>query len=216
MPDTLYVLSFAVIDTNLFIGTSKGVFRSTDNGTSWKILNNGLPSILSDIFDCPLTTSGKNLFVGIYDNIYLSTDNGTSWTSANSGLTGLSMLSLATSSTDLFAGTSAGVWRRPLSEMVSTVRQTSNDPSLEVRLEQNYPNPVSSTTAIDFSIPHSGHVSLRVYDLTGRQVATLVNKNMSAGGYSVSWDVVHIPSGVYRYLLEADGAVQTRSIVVVR
>jgi hypothetical protein len=72
-------------------------------------------------------------------------------------------------------------------------------------LSQNYPNPFNPSTTIQFTIPVGtyGRTSLRVYDVLGREVATLVNEVKQPGTYSVTWDASGIASGVYFYRLHA-------------
>ncbi len=111
-----YINCFTVSGTNLFAGTSGGVFLSTNNGTSWTAVNNGLTN--TDVR--ALAVSGTNLFAGTSGGVFLSTNNGTSWTAVNTGLTNTHVRSLAVSGTNLFAGTwGGGVWRRPLTEMIT-------------------------------------------------------------------------------------------------
>jgi hypothetical protein len=90
-------------------------------------------------------------------------------------------------------------------------------------LSQNYPNPFNPATRIDFGLPAgqagfsgSGFVSLKVYDVLGREVATLVNEEMKPGTYMRSFDGTGIPSGVYFYRLEAGGFTQTKKLVLLR
>jgi endo-1,4-beta-xylanase len=78
----------------------------------------------------------------------------------------------------------------------------------EYSLSQNYPNPFNPSTQIKYSIAKAGHVALKVYDLLGREVTTLVNTNQEAGTYVVSFDfgklgLQTLASGVYFYRLEA-------------
>jgi hypothetical protein len=75
-------------------------------------------------------------------------------------------------------------------------------------LNQNYPNPFNPVTTITFSIGAPGFTSLRVYDLLGREVASLVSENLSSGVYSRQWNAADMPSGMYFYRLSvvpADG-----------
>ncbi len=72
-------------------------------------------------------------------------------------------------------------------------------------LSQNYPNPFNPTTNIDFSIPISETVSLKVYNQLGREVATLVNEKLSAGKYRITFNGNHLSSGIYYYTIQTSG-----------
>jgi hypothetical protein len=76
---------------------------------------------------------------------------------------------------------------------------------VEYELSQNYPNPFNPTTKIDFSIRKSGKVQIRVYDMLGREVATLVDKDMTSGKHTVEFDANNLASGVYIYRIVAGG-----------
>jgi len=73
----------------------------------------------------------------------------------------------------------------------------------QFQLEQNYPNPFNPSTTINFTIPVSGFVSLKIYNILGEEVSTLVAKKLSAGSYSYTWDAGHLASGLYIYKLKA-------------
>lgn len=84
------------------------------------------------------------------------------------------------------------------------------------RLEQNYPNPFNPVTNIKFSVPKSGIVKMSVYDVSGREVAVLVNETLSAGTYSADFDASVFASGVYFYKLSSGDFVQTKKMVLVK
>ncbi|MDI6402864.1 T9SS type A sorting domain-containing protein, partial [Balneolaceae bacterium ANBcel3] len=86
----------------------------------------------------------------------------------------------------------------------------------EMILEQNYPNPFNPETVIQYSIPAESHVSLRVYDITGRLVETLVDQRMRAGSHSVAFSARNLAGGVYFYRLESGGMAQTRQMTLVK
>lgn len=83
-------------------------------------------------------------------------------------------------------------------------------------LEQNYPNPFNPTTAIKFAIPHYGFVSLKIFDLLGREVTTLVNEELNPGTYERRLDASRLSSGVYFYRLQAGSFRDTKRMVVLR
>jgi hypothetical protein len=84
-------------------------------------------------------------------------------------------------------------------------------------LSQNYPNPFNPVTTIEFSIPKSEFVTLKIYNLLGQEVATLVSEKLTPGNYKYTWDASGFASGVYYYKFEAeDGFVQTRKLLFVK
>jgi hypothetical protein len=211
-----------VSGTNLFAGTGGGgVFLSTNSGTSWTPVNTGLPDQYEQTVDA-LAVSGTNLFAGDdYYGVFLTTNNGANWTPVNTGLTDIPtdthrFLSLAVSGTNLFAGTSDdGVWRRPLSELLSVPLASSESPT-EFSLGQNFPNPFNPSTIIQYTLPHRAHVTLTVYNTLGQQIATLVNSDIDAGYHELQFNATSLASGVYFYRMQAGGYVQTRSLCLIR
>jgi len=83
-------------------------------------------------------------------------------------------------------------------------------------LSQNYPNPFNPTTTIDFALPRSGFVTLRVYDLLGQEIATLVNDEKAAGSYRATFDASNLPSGTYFYALNAAGFSSVKKMVILK
>jgi hypothetical protein len=81
---------------------------------------------------------------------------------------------------------------------------------------QNYPNPFNPSTHIAFSVRGSGFVSLRVFDVLGREVATLVDERMDAGSYETSCDAKGLASGVYVYKLQAGSSVESKRMLLLK
>ncbi len=86
----------------------------------------------------------------------------------------------------------------------------------EFTLGQNYPNPFNPVTNINFSIPKSEFVSLRVYDILGREVKALVSQNLTPGEYEVNFDASGLSSGMYYYSLRAGEYVSVKKMVLVK
>jgi len=83
-------------------------------------------------------------------------------------------------------------------------------------LSQNYPNPFNPTTTIEFSLPQSGFVSLRVFDLLGQEIATLVNEEKAAGSYRATFDASNLPSGTYFYALKTAGYSSAKKMAILK
>ena len=104
---------------------------------------------------------------------------------------------------------------------VISVRRVSSNIPAEFKLHQNYPNPFNPSTKIQFSIPPSKgvrgmDVKLIIYDLLGREVATLVNEQLKPGSYEVQWNASNFPSGVYFYRLTTDKFIGTKKMILVK
>ena len=83
-------------------------------------------------------------------------------------------------------------------------------------LSQNYPNPFNPTTKINFAIPKQGFVTLKVYDILGKEVTTLVNEVKTAGSYSVDFNGNNFSSGVYFYKIEVNGFTDAKKMILVK
>jgi CubicO group peptidase (beta-lactamase class C family) len=83
-------------------------------------------------------------------------------------------------------------------------------------LSQNYPNPFNPSTTIEFDLPTTSDVTLKIYNILGEEISIIVSDQLSAGSYSFEWDASKLASGVYLYRLHADDYVETRKMVLMR
>jgi outer membrane protein assembly factor BamB len=104
---------------------------------------------------------------------------------------------------------------RKYARITTDVVESSQLPQ-EMELQQNYPNPFNPTTSIAYALPQRGNVTLQIFDILGRQVATLVDETQNAGRYSVRWDASSAASGVYFYRLSAGERVVTRRMMLIK
>jgi len=91
----------------------------------------------------------------------------------------------------------------------------NNNPT-EYFIGQNYPNPFNPTTTINYQIPELSYVTLKVYDVLGSEVTTLVNEEKSTGSYEVEFNASTLPSGIYFYRLQAGSFVETKKMVLLK
>ena len=127
----------------------------------------------------------------------------------------------------MFNGTTAGagvvyagngptnVWYNG-SDIITETNKISSIVPDEYNLSQNYPNPFNPVTKIEFAIPKNNFVTLKVYDLTGREVAVLLNNNFTAGKYEVSFDGTKLSSGVYFYKLISGDFTSVKKMILVK
>jgi hypothetical protein len=117
--------------------------------------------------------------------------------------------------------TDRGIFGISFTSCAMNIRKLSESASV-YSLSQNYPNPFNPTTKIIFSIVSSPHVSggdlvlLKVYDITGRKVQTLVNETMKPGTYETTFDGSKFPSGIYFYKLITDGFSETKRMILIK
>ncbi|MBI5403263.1 MAG: T9SS type A sorting domain-containing protein [Ignavibacteriae bacterium] len=115
----------------------------------------------------------------------------------------------------IFTGTWGGsVIRRPLSELIGIQNITSSIPNY-FSLSQNYPNPFNPATNIKYQIANNKFISLKVFDILGKEIESLVNEKQSAGTYEVNWNGSQYPSGVYFYRLVTDGFTDTKKMILI-
>ena len=109
--------------------------------------------------------------------------------------------------------------------MLVGIEMVSTEIPVDYALSQNYPNPFNPSTVIRFQVASNKFVKLEIYDVLGREVATLVDQQMQPGSYSVDWDASSYPSGVYFYKLEinpsdrlerSDGYTQTKKMLLIK
>lgn len=102
------------------------------------------------------------------------------------------------------------------SNMMTDVKELDKTIPTDFELNQNYPNPFNPTTVIDFKLAKSGMVSLKVFDMLGREVATLINEKIDAGTYKVDFNGTGLSSGVYLYRLNAGSYTSTKKMVLMK
>ncbi len=201
-----------ISDTTIFAGTdSSGLYYSTDSGNDWTHVD-GITA--KDISSFLFTKN--SLLVGTHDGgVFLSTDNGHDWETMIAGLSTMNVLSLAMDRQGfVYAATDSGVFKTvgPLTAIMSSYQHAPETFSLN----QNYPNPFNPATIISYQLSAVSHVALKVYDLLGREVATLADGVERPGNYVVHFDGSKLASGVYFYRLVAGRHVITRKMVLVK
>jgi hypothetical protein len=158
-------------------------------------------------------------------NVYLtrSTDGGATW-SSNMKISGPSNFSRVLNSYPNVAVRSNGavdtvlvVWDKYRNILgPQAVTQLGNEVPQKFLLEQNYPNPFNPVTNIKVNISSRGFVSLKVFDITGREAAILINEEMNAGVYNVDFNAGSLPSGVYFYRLAANNFSDTKKMILIK
>ena len=86
----------------------------------------------------------------------------------------------------------------------------------DFKLFQNYPNPFNPTTTVKYNILEREYITLKIYDIMGNEISTLVNEEKPSGSYQIHWNAVNLPSGVYFYSLKAGSFVETKKMILLK
>jgi Zinc carboxypeptidase/Secretion system C-terminal sorting domain/Carboxypeptidase regulatory-like domain len=111
---------------------------------------------------------------------------------------------------------SASLLNIRLDRNLSAVISSPNSTPTQYSLSQNYPNPFNPSTTIKYQLPQSGNVSLKVYDVLGREVASLANGFKSAGSYTITFNSSSLPSGIYFYQLKVNDYLSLKKMILLK
>lgn len=224
-----------VVQVNTLLFTSKQVGygcrgKSTDNGNTWFSMNDPYATVTGDINNFILSTTGigDELWItGInregpdywnddWENspyLYYSNNGGMNWTLDYTAVgCGLNEVRITRDNRALFA----------LKDNGGIIMKMLPGPTAPLTIQKkyelmpNYPNPFNPATTIQYQIPSSGFVTLKVYDILGKEVATLVNEVKTAGTYNVQWNASAMPSGTYFYKLTADNFTDVKRMILMK
>ena len=189
--------------------------KSTDNGDTWT--TNNIPTFISSYAENSL----GHLFVGTYNSgqgVYRSIDYAETWEQINTGLPIMDIRSVGIDDQDyLYAGSWGMSMFKTTTSTLTAFRDIQNKP-IDYMLGQNYPNPFNPVTSIQYAVGTRQFVTIKVYDVLGEEVATLVNEYKSAGRYSVEFTInnENLSSGVYFYKLTAGSYTSVKKMVLMK
>jgi len=208
------VRSIGINGNTVFAGvTNHALYKSTNYGADWTwILFNVTASEVHSIATC-----GDSIFVGLESNgVYYSSNNGISWFPRNQGFfINMEIYSLLISKGYIIAGHYGQIYRRSLSEITGIQTISTETPS-KYSLSQNYPNPFNPTTNIKFNVAKLSDIKIVVYDVTGREVQTLVNESLQHGTYETMFDGSMLNSGVYFYKFITNGFTESKKMLLIK
>jgi len=219
---------------DIFAGCLSGEFYlSTDNGTNWYELStpwansySSVASILPIGQDTVLVDLGRWASVEDSNLVYKSTDSGLSWVLIDNGINSDAIVNLLYSSdSSLYATTRDGLYKStsfgnnwfPVEPFVTSLIDNELEYQLkDYRLEQNYPNPFNPSTKISYQLPQQGFVTLKVFDVLGKEVTTLVNEKKSAGSYEVDFSAKGLASGIYIYRMKVNEFIESKKMILIK
>jgi photosystem II stability/assembly factor-like uncharacterized protein len=196
------------------IGGDNYIYNTSNSGNSWNLIANlpYTPNLVAAVTDTYATY-----------NFYLKTDStgsqtiyrelGSYWSEDLSGINGIKHIQGI--GWEIWAiGDSGKIYFQPV--VYGQVKKIGNEIPSVYMLYQNYPNPFNPSTKIKFDIRQTSNTKLIIYNILGREVATLVNEKLNAGSYEVRWNALGYPSGMYFYRLETEEFTKTRKMVLLK
>lgn len=204
-----------------FVTTTIG-YAVSDSGRIYKTNNGGTDWTCSDsssdnkLYSVRASNSNRIIAVGKNGFIRATSNGGTSWYNQNSNTAyNLNSIYMLDSMTGFIVG-DVGMILKTTDGGSMFVHQIGTELPGTYSLQQNYPNPFNPATKITFRLSNAGLSSLKVFDILGREVATLVNEQLNPGTYSVEWYAGEYPSGIYFYRLQTGKFTDTKRMTLIK
>jgi photosystem II stability/assembly factor-like uncharacterized protein len=211
---TTFTNQYAVWFNNANVGLCayNALNVTTNSGTNWSALTSPLTANAGGI-----TGLGSEWWVAPQSTaVYFSGNNGSTWATQYTAPDGAFYhITYSRTGNTVWGVRSNGKISRYGTPLTGITPVTVNVPD-NYSMLQNYPNPFNPVTKIEFAIPKSGLVLLKVYDLLGREVASLVNAEKNAGSYIVDFDASNLTSGIYFYKLEVNGYTDVKKMTILK
>jgi hypothetical protein len=191
------------------------VYVSTNSGQAWTSRWLG---VQDDLYGIALHTDQRGVVVSGFGGVFSTSDGGDTWTDELSPTSNwLYSPSYVGADTVLIVGWGSTILRMTSSGATTDVVEIpgQTQPS-QFALGQNYPNPFNPSTTINYVLPKLSNVTLKVFDVLGREVATLVNALEEPGFKSVTFDASRLSSGTYYYHLQAGNQTETKKLLLLR
>lgn len=219
------------LGTKVYFNAQSGkTYESSDQGSNWtQTTLSSLPSYgsISEI-----SRVGSRVYIRVQapnlstfaseSYLFVASDSDTNWINITDNLP-IADVKMGKELTELngyvFIGYRASnnyFYKRDLSSIISDVNDELTSLPIQYNLDQNYPNPFNPSTSISYQLSAVSNVNLKVYDIIGREVANLVNKEQPIGNYKVNFDASNLTSGVYFYRIIAGGFVQTKKMLLLK
>ncbi|MBN1632859.1 MAG: T9SS type A sorting domain-containing protein [Ignavibacteria bacterium] len=208
-----FILAFHFNSLSLGLASSTNMIRSTDAGSSYFPLSvPGLGNITA------IEGSGTEFWYVRGDKTYRSTDSGENWAVVNINTNTQRDIDFPDNSTGCRTGWvvgHAGTITK-ITVTLTGIENNQNEFPENYSLKQNYPNPFNPVTNISYSLPKAGYVKISVFDISGREIQTVVNEFKNAGTHIVSLNASDFSSGLYFYKMTSADYSETKSMILLK
>lgn len=198
-----------------FYYLTRRVFKTTNDGISWDAIysQNTQNSSFNSVY---FTDSLNGWVVSRTGEILRTYDGGSSFSLSNAPLyRSLNSVFALSPQYAWIAGDTGTVFSTYSGNPIGIIPNNSETP-VSYNMYQNYPNPFNPTTKITFALPFKSFITLKVYDLLGKEIETLVNTSLDVGKYDVVFDASNLASGIYFYRIESEHFSETKKMIVLK
>ena len=210
--DDIIAYNIYSLDSFMYFATNEGIYKSTNDGDTLIQMNNGF----ADLNVTQLILKSEVFLALTGDGVYKSLDNGNSWIRLDhTGLNAAINKLYYDENKNLYACTQNGIYLFN-GELTSLNEDGVSLNPIEFSLSQNYPNPFNPTTKISYQLPIESKVLLKVYDVLGSEVATIINEYQDAGFKELDFDASSLSSGIYIYKIIAGDFVSSKKMIVLK
>lgn len=205
----------SMVYSNMFNNGSI-ILKTTNGGNDWQQMYQGYTHYISKMY-FKNNNAGITVSEGSLGYVFYTTNGGFNWHQSFWTDYGLKDVVFTTPETGFIIGGEGSILRTTnFGGIVTSINYSNTINISSFSLSQNYPNPFNPSTKIKFDIPKGSLVKLKIYDILGREVATLVNEKLNPGTYEYEWNGIDLSSGIYFYKLEAENFIQTKRMVLVK
>ncbi|HJY64713.1 MAG TPA: T9SS type A sorting domain-containing protein, partial [Ignavibacteria bacterium] len=192
-------------------GQNSTILYTSNGGTQWTSRNSGINQGIDGIH---FSNTNTGWAVGNAGAVYKTSNAGINWVTETSNTTNeLNDVYFPDINRGWAVGVNGTIIYRAGTIGIINISGIAPD---EFSISQNYPNPFNPTTNIEFNIAENGFVSLKVFDITGKEISNLVNENLQRGTYKVDWSAAGLTSGVYFYTLKTASYSETKKMMLVK
>ena len=213
-PWPVFSIDFVDSSTGWVVGFIEVIFKSTDGGNTWTE-QQGVSSTPEGFLSVSFADENNGWTVGYYGIIAHTTNGGDLWTAETSGTSeNLWNVCFVNETLGWAVGDNGTILR--YGNPVVQVMNGSNATPPEYILLNNYPNPFNPVTKIKYEIPERSFITIKVYDVLGNEVVTLLNEEKSPGNYEIEFTGKGLTSGIYFYKLQAENFISVKKMILLK
>ncbi len=207
-------VTFVSDSVGFIVGTAGTILKTTNAGKNWAPYQANAQSNFNAV---KFVSDSVGWIVGSGGTILKTTDAGASWNSVLSGTTS-SLRSVCFNGKELgfIVGDNGTVLKYDPSFILKAETEPNIDAPLTFSLKQNYPNPFNPSTTVSFSIPQAGLVTIKIFDLLGKEISTIAERSFNAGAHTVQFDAKELSTGTYLCRLTSGANTAVRKMILLK